>query len=265
MNIRLAALALTIASLATAALAAEPNRFILVGSDGKPMGDATYTIDKTKDGYKVKSHFEYRIAAVTDDGVTSSSAPSGKRGNTITTAPGITTKAEFNADYTVDAKGNFITGFIKNSQGLKSFEPQKQRTAVDVHQMQGMNLVDQHTLNLPSADYGFAPDFDPAALEVFLNTAKANPRGESPYQLLVPGSSSIGPKAQSVVENVILLRVDDVMGTLDGKPITLRHYLMNYHDGHAELYTDETGNLMEADMGTLDAKYVRAKFGLTAQ
>jgi len=38
---------------------------------------------------------------------------------------------------------------------------------------------------------------------------------------------------------------------------------MNYHAGKADLYVDDAGNLMQADMGTLSASYIRTKFVLT--
>ena len=58
--------------------------------------------------------------------------------------------------------------------------------------------------------------------------------------------------------------MEDAAGTLEGKPLTLKHYRLNYQKAKAELYTDADGKLMEADMGTTSASYVRVKFAMDA-
>jgi len=54
MTLRSFALSLAFASIATAAFAADANSFILVNSTGKTIGKASYSIDKTKDGFRVR-------------------------------------------------------------------------------------------------------------------------------------------------------------------------------------------------------------------
>ena len=54
----------------------------------------------------------------------------------------------------------------------------------------------------------------------------------------------------------------DAHGTLDGKPIDLKHYTLRFHAGDADVYTDTEGKLMEADMKQMSSKYVRVKFAL---
>jgi hypothetical protein len=112
-------------------------------------------------------------------------------------------------------------------------------------------------------NYIFVPNYDPPALEVLLRTAIANPHPDGTYALLVPGV--YGPnQAANQALFIVLEPLPAAAGTLDGKPLDLRHYLMNFHDGsHAELYTSQSGDLMQADMTPLHAKYVREHFSLT--
>jgi len=51
-------------------------------------------------------------------------------------------------------------------------------------------------------------------------------------------------------------------GTLDGKPVVLKRYLMNFHTAHALIFVNDAGTVMEVQMGPLSANYVRDKFVL---
>ena len=81
------------------------------------------------------------------------------------------------------------------------------------------------------------------------------------YTLVIPGS---GRSLTSFIY-VALKPAADASGTLDGKTVTLKHYQLQFYKGMGDLYTDPDGNLMQADIPTLSASYIRVKFSLAAQ
>jgi hypothetical protein len=62
---------------------------------------------------------------------------------------------------------------------------------------------------------------------------------------------------------VTLKSEPDAKGTLDGKPVDLKHYSVEFRAGKTDIYTDGSGTVMEVVMGALRATYVRSKFVLT--
>jgi hypothetical protein len=248
------------ASFAASASAADQNNFTLLSRAGKPIGKASYTIEKAKDGtYKIKSRFSYKL------GSSASFMPSEDPSKPAPTA-GMITEAEFTADYKAAEDGNFLTGFTQNSvtQMLTSFSPDKVRKTITIDQHQGGVGIGSRTLEAPKPDFALAPDYDPSAIQLLLTTSIAHPHADFIYLLLIPASGT-GPKALNNFLYVTLKETGAGAGTLDGKPVTLKHFAVGYHSGKADLYTDEAGTLMQADMGTLAASYVRAKFVLTPQ
>ena len=251
LTLRSAALSLALASSAAAALAADPNSFVLV-KDGKNDGKATYSIDTAKDGYHIKSRYEYHLTV----------APSA----TSTTSFSTINEAQFSNDYKVDLNGNYISGYTQNAtnQMITSFQPNKTRDIVTVNQIQGGMSGGGKPLPLPRPDFLVAPDYDPSALQILLTTSLAHPHADSKYTFVVPGTG-MGPKAANTIVYVSVQAQPDANGTLDGKPITLKHFQMNYAKGKADLFTDADGKLMQADMGTLATSYIRVKFVLAGQ
>ena len=256
--VRFLALSLCLASFVTAASAADNNSFTLLNGKGKSIGRASYTLDKTKDGFHVRSHFEYHLAAPVAD----------EQGNPISeTGPAArqATDAQYSSDYKIDANGEFLSGYTQNAaaQMVTSFQPSKQRDLVTIAVVQGGVSGQSHDVPLPTADFLFASDFDPSAIQVLLLASVAHPRAENKYTLLVPGGPT--PRSSAKIIYVALQAPTDANGTLDGKPVALKHYVLKFYKGEADLYGDAAGNLMEADMAPIDARYVRAKFALAAQ
>jgi hypothetical protein len=252
MILRAAALFVALSCTATAALAADNNSFTLLHA-GKPIGRASYTIDTTKDGYRLRAHFEYRTPAVSTD--------------TLNSGHGSTpTEAQYSSEFKIDLNGNFLSGYTQNAanQMITSYQPSKLRDSITVSQNQGGISGDGRTLAMPSPDFLVAPDYDPGTLQILLTTSLAHPHKDSRYSLLVPGSG-IGPKSSNTLIYIAIHPASDATGTLDGKPVTLKHYQLSYLKGAADLYTDDAGHLMEADMGPLGSTYVRAKFALLIQ
>ena len=54
----------------------------------------------------------------------------------------------------------------------------------------------------------------------------------------------------------------DVTSTLDGKPVALKRYALGWNKAKGALYADADGTLMQADIGTINISYIRAKFKL---
>ncbi len=268
MNTRFTALAILVISLSVPANAATPNAFLLVSAtSGKTVGRASFTIDKTKTGYKVQGHFDYRVSlsllpkTPNTDASPAPKSGGGKRGGDVN-GPSIR-EGQFTSEYKIDANGSFLSGYTQNidAQLLTSFEPNKARTEVDIHQAQSGVVGIARVVPLPKPDFLLAPDFDPAPIQMLITTALTHPHPDSFYLLLDPVEAAINPGDETFLVGIQLVP-ETRTGTLKGKPVTLHHLLMNYHAGRADLFIDDAGNLMEAQMGTLQVDYVRANFVL---
>jgi hypothetical protein len=253
MKLRSAALALSFAVFA-ASVSAQANNFQLINSKGgRVVGKATYNIDKTKDGYKVKSKFEYRIGLAAPSDNPDPDKPS-YDGSSIT-------DAQVTSEYKVDATGNYISGFTQNSanQTLTSFSPSKTRDVVIIGQTQGGTSLGSKSLPIPKPDFIVAPDYDPSAMQMLLTAALTHPHSDHLYLLAVPPSSAKG------FNNALYITIadpTDATGTLDGKPIALKHYALGWNKAKGDLFADAGGSLMQANVGTIGVNYVRAKFAL---
>jgi hypothetical protein len=251
MKLRFAVLVLSLATFATTA-GAQANSFQLMRGS-KTIGKASYTIDKTKDGYKVKAKFEYRTGtAVPSDNPDLNGPPSD--------ASNIT-DAQFTSEYKIDANGNYISGFTQNSanQTITSFSPSKPRDVVVIGQVQGGVNLGSKSLSMPKSDFIVAPDFDPSAIQVLLTSTLAHPHADHLYLLAVPAS---GPRSVNNALYLTIADATDATGTLDGKPVALKHYALGWNKARGDLYADANGTLMQVNIGTINARYVRTKFAL---
>jgi len=205
-------------------LAAEKNNFILLNS-GRPIGKASYTIETNKEGFRVRSTF----------GIGDS---------------------QYTSDFKVDANGNFLSGYTQESQSLimTSFQPDKSRSRLSV--TKGGNDPQTTMVPLTKPDFLIAPDFDPSSIQILLTTAITHPHIDSVYFLIVPSSDKLN-------NSVSLIPSSAAIGKRDGKSIELKHYHMTYLKGTAELYSDDEGTLMEADMDILHTTYARVGFNIT--
>jgi hypothetical protein len=174
------------------------------------------------------------------------------------------TEAQYSFEYNTDANGNFLSGYTRDSatQMMSSLQPDKAHTNINISGMQAGQQTGVRTLGLPKPDFLVAPDFDPSAIQMLLTSAAIHPHADSTYLFIVPISPDRGPTATNDADYVILQPVSDAQGTLDGKSITLKHFLLNFHTGSADIYTDADGNLMEAVLTPIHATYVRNKFEL---
>jgi len=220
----LAAYAFLLMLAVRAAHAAERHNFILLNS-GHPIGKASYTIESIKEGYRVRS--TYGIG-----------------------------DSQHTSDFKVDANGDFLSGYTQDSQTLAmtSFQLDRQRTQLTV--IKGGSDIQSTIVALAKPGFLIVPDFDPSAIQILLTTSLVDPHVDSVYYLVVPSSDSVS-------NSVSLHLSSSAGGMLDGKPVVLKHYHMTYLKGSAELYTDEKGTLMEADMDILHTTYARVGFTIT--
>lgn len=243
--------------LSAASFAAAPaNSFNLVSTAGKNIGNASYTISKDKNGYHIVGKFQYRLG--------SSMQAESNTGDTHMSSGVMFNEGQFSEDFKISEDGNFISGYTQNStnQIMTSFQPNKTGTMVTINQIQGGIGLGAHDLPLPKPNFLVVPDFDPGSLQLFLTTALAHPHDDKTYLFLVPAGSN--PRGrENAIYVTLQLAPDTPEGTLDGKPIHVMHYVMGYHVGKADLYTDDAGTLMQADMGPLNASYIRTKFVLS--
>ena len=137
-----------VVSLALAGAAqAQGNSFTLISMrTHKPVGRASYTIEKAKNGLKVKTRFEYKGGGppvLSDDPDHPDKAP--------------TTEAQYTGEFSIDANGNFSGGYLQNStnQMLTSFTPSKERDVVTVGQVQAGTSGMARTVTMPKPDYRF--------------------------------------------------------------------------------------------------------------
>jgi hypothetical protein len=258
MSPRAVLVSLGLVALSAASFAAAPaNSFNLVSTAGKNIGNASYTISKDKNGYHIVGKFQYRLG--------SSMQAESNTGDTHMSSGVMFNEGQFTEDFKVSEDGNFISGYTQNStnQIMTSFQPNKAGTELTVNQIQGGIGLGSHDLELPKPNFLVVPDFDPGSLQLFLTTALAHPHNDKTYLFVVPAGSN--PRGRENALYITLqLAPDTLEGTLDGKPVKVMHYLMGYHVGKADLYTDDAGTLMQADMGLLNTSYIRAKFALTS-
>jgi hypothetical protein len=261
---RSAVLSLALASMAATAFASDSNSFILVNSTSdKPVGKASFSIDKTKDGFKGRTRFDYQIHSSQLPHAPSSGSAVVNGKELTTSNDAFIQDGQFTGEYKISTQGNFISGFIQDAGTvtMTSFTPNKTRTSITVSPVQGGSIGATSEIALPKTDFLLAPDFDPSAIQVLITTALTNPHPDSTYLLVVP--AGVLTKSGGEPMYVTIQPVNDTKtGTLDGKPINLKRFIMNFHVGHADIYTDDSGNLMQANIGPLSVNYVRAKFSL---
>lgn len=264
-KLRIAALAATTFAFTLSAFAAADKDVFTLVHGGKPVGKASYTISKSKDGFHVVAHFQYHVGIgrggdldESANGVMSISNKGGG-GSQI-----VFNEGQMTEDYKITDDENYLSGFIQNAtnQMLTSYQPDKARKVVIIGQNQGGIAGDSRSLELPSPDFLIAADYDPSAIQLLVNKVMNHPHKDNTYLVLTPVSYGGRPGGTQAVPVAMALMDGAASGTLDGKPVTLKHFQMKFHSGAADIYTDDAGNLMEADMGTLSTNYVRNGFAL---
>ena len=238
--------------LATLPAIAQNNFSITI--HGKPAGKASYTIDKTKDGFHVKSKVSYRLTATPDE---AAAVPA--KGRSGSAAPGVAKDFQFVGDYKLDADSSFAGGFINNMVTLvnASYSLSKSRDKLFISQNQvgGASLP---TIVDLKPDFVFLPDYDPSFFQSLLLQTAARPAAKDLYFAVMPGKKP----GEDAAPAVWLTNQPDAHGTLNGGPITLHHFVLRLYKSEYDLFADETNTLMLATSTDLSAIYTRDGFVL---
>ena len=233
------------------------NNFTITVRD-KPAGKASYTIEKTKDGYHVKTKLSYHLSPAATPSPDADPPPA--RGCS-SSAPGRAADFQFVEDYKLDASGSYAGGFITNMVTLvnTSYNINKSRDQLFISQ----NHVGAAGLSTPISikpNFVLLPDYDPSALQALLLQTAAHPAEKDLYLVLVPGKNP----GEDAVPALWLTNQPDPHGTLDGKPVTLHHFILRLYKSQYDLVADDTNTLMVASSTSLSAIYTRDGFVLTS-
>jgi hypothetical protein len=223
---------------------------------GKPSGKASYSIDKTKDGFHVKSKISYRLTPTSDD---ATAVPA--RGRSGSAAPGVAKDFQFVGDYKLDANSSFAGGFVNNMVSLvnTSYSLSKSRDKLFISQTQvgGAGLP---TIVDLKPDFVLLPDYDPSIFQSLLLQTAAHPAPKDLYFAVMPGNKP----GEDAVPALWLTNQPDAQGTLNGHPLTLRHFILRLYKSEFDIFADDTNTLMLATSTALSAIYTRDGFVLTS-
>ena len=250
MLLRIAALAL----MTVATACAQTNNFDLQ-SGGRSVGRASFTLAKTKQGFRLSSHLSYHINGLESD---------------------LSNEFKFSDAY------SYVEGASSNisSQMHTSYVPNKTRTDLVIGMVQG-GVQDSHHLAI-KPDLAIMPPFDPGAAQVMLLLATTHPTEKNLYNVVVPGSSGGGGSgrgdsapppdpseaagghqpAGNNAYDALFAKGPDGNGTLDGKPIAIHTYVLTAGKNTWTFFADDQGNLMQLDNSMVHASYIRVKFKL---
>jgi hypothetical protein len=246
-------LALCVALL-TFPAAAQNNFTITV--HGKPAGKASYSIEKTKDGYHVKSKVSYHLSAEATTPPDADTAPTKSR---TSSAPGRAADFQFVEDYKLDANSRYAGGFMTNMVTLvnTSYALNKSHDQLFISQSQSGSSGLSTPMSI-KPNFVLLPDYDPSALQALLLHTVSYPAEKDLYLALIPGKKP----GEDAVPALWLTNQPDAHGTLDGKPLTLHHFILRLYKSQYDIVADETNTLMMASSTSLSAVYTRDGFVL---
>jgi hypothetical protein len=223
---------------------------------GKPSGKASYSIDKTKDGFHVKSKISYRLTPTSDDATAVSA-----RSRSGSPVPGVAKDFQFVGDYKLDANSSFAGGFVNNMVTLvsTSYSLSKARDKLFISQTQvgGAGLP---TIIDLKPDFVLLPDYDPSIFQSLLLQTTAHPASKDLYFAVMPGNKP----GEDAVPALWLTNQPEAHGTLNGSPLILRHFILRLYKSEFDIFADETNTLMLATSTALSAIYTRDGFALTS-
>jgi hypothetical protein len=248
MFLRITLLALSLAATASA----QTNTYDLQ-SGGHSLGRASFTLARTKQGFKLSSHLSYHINGVESD---------------------ISNEFKLSDAYAyLEGASSSIS-----SQMHTSYVPNKTRTDLVIGMVQGGVQDSRHLAIKP--DLAIMPPFDPGAAQVMLLLATTHPTGKNLYNVVVPGSTGGGGRGESSPPpdpsegggghqpagnnafDALFTKGPDGNGTLDGKPMAIHTYILTAGKNTWTFFADDQNNLMQLDNSMVRASYIRAKFKL---
>lgn len=233
MRIRSIILATTLACLSLTALAAETNSFDVFGRGNLKTATVAFTLDKPKDGIRARALINYVSAAA---------------GTVVD-------------DYKITPDGIFLDGTsTKRDAAQTTYAASKSHSTLIISVILDKQPLGRRDLKLQIPSYLVLLPDDPSVWQNLLDSAALHPHADNVYYFLVPTADA---RSKDRVEAFTLNSGDDKTGTLDGKPVTLHHFVLKLKDNSAaNLYTDPTGRLMQVEAPTLGVKQIRTGFAL---
>jgi hypothetical protein len=255
--------------LFTALAHAQTNTFEL-RAGGAKIGQASYTLAKTKSGYRLSVRSDAQIGG----------HPS-----------------EVSEDFKYDENYAFQEGDIDNRDMHvhNGYVPSKDRTEVVATVAHNGVQVSKSLVCKPAV--ALLPGFDPGAAQVMLLLATTHPTPTSSYSIIVPGGGegggggddgasgggrggrghqsaaaapapgaaapqSQGPEPGGDAADGLWKKAQDLTGNLDGKSIPIHAYLLASGSFRWIFFADDANTLMQVTLPTLHATYVRQNFHL---
>jgi len=231
--VKLSTVVLTLILLFTssAAHAADKNTFDFFVW-GKNVGTTTYTLDRSKGATKVSSRVDRHDFPV-----------------------------PMTEDYRIGSDGLVLSGLVTrpNDKFIAIYNPDKPHTKIDVLPTRNGEPQPAVTWNLPRPDVLIGLMEDSATWQMLMDTVAAHPHADNAYPILNVGENNFTPDR---VEVGHLSAPEAAKGTLDGKPVELRHFVLTLAKGTVDLYADADGRLMQAEVSASGYKHVRSNFTL---
>jgi len=238
------------AVLLAATGAAQAQNTFTIQSNGAAAGKCVYSFDKTKDGYKIASRYQARVASQFKEADAADPVP--RNGSSI----------QQTHSYKLDANYGYTGGNVvdSNSQITNGYSPNKQHTEMLLTTLQAG--IQGASKDLPlMAGYIVAPLYDASAIQSLLFLAASHPTADGLYFFIVPQDQKAGPKSGQIK----WVALADTTGTLNGKSITVHHYGFAYGKPTYNIYADEANTLMQVDLSAPAVSYVRNGFVLAPQ
>ena len=218
-------------STSSVAFAADPNSFDFFVW-GKKVGTTSYTLASSKGSTKVSSRVDRHDFPV-----------------------------PMTEDFRIGSDGLVLSGTVTrpNDQFTAFYNPDKQHSKIDVLPSKKGEPQPAVVWNMPRPDFLIGLMEDSATWQILMDTVMAHPHADNAYPLLNVGENNFTPDR---VEVGHLSAPDASKGTLDGKPVELRHFVLTLPKGAVDIYVDADGRLMQAEVGSYGYKHVRTNFTL---
>jgi hypothetical protein len=220
--------------LSSASALADSNSFDLQNMKDAKLGSSSYSFDKSKNGYKIKSNI--------GEGKDAS-----QNCRTL--------------EYKITPDGLLVTANLRVVEYQRStyYEPGKAHNTLSVKTLVSNVVNDEFGLTTPVPKYLLSFSGDASIWQVLVDLAVNHPSPNNTYTIYS------APTSRSAAGQLLPAHIADptaAKGTLDGKPIVLKRYTLTLQKGGADIYTDQDGKMMQADINYMNVRYIRSNFVL---
>jgi hypothetical protein len=236
---------------------AQQNTFSLQRNK-EEIGTGNYTLEKTKDGYKVDSGYHVNTAPRPDTAhirMGSTGTKVANAGSVVTNAPD-TEDIQQEHHYKLDNGYVYTGGSVRdlNTEITNNFSSNKAHTQITLNRMRTGRATTSSDLPV-TAPAMVVPNYDASAVQALLYMATTHPAPNSVYYLIAPM-----PSSASETGAIQWSATADTTGTLDGKPIALHCYTFTFGRHEYTVYADEANTLMEVEIRHPNMGYIRTGF-----